>query len=243
MKYSYVLIITIKRWLNANWPLITQFSVNIIKISYLNTLLIDSQYFPVVNYYSTLFQFKHIQIDIYERHQKLSFCNRCVIAGAHGIIKLTVPLVGGRDQKSELRDLKIDYSFNWRTQHLRSVVSAYNRSPYFEHFKAGFSSLFETRPVFLFDWNQTCMYWLMEQTGANWTMSDTSLRHEENQEQLIDMRRQFTPKSPYGASQKTMTYRQVFQERNGFQPNLSIIDLLFCAGPVGVQDFVRYRHD
>lgn len=207
----------------------------------MSVLVIDLQYFPCVDYYLTLIKFAHCKLDIYERHQKLSFGNRFLIAGANGIIKLTVPLVGGRDQKCLFKDLKIDYTSGWRVQHLRAVCSAYRRAPYFEFFEDSFSDLFATKCEWLMDWNLKCMHWLNAQVGASTQISlvdnpDQTVSLDEN----LDLRRTFTPKY---RPDSVVSYRQVFQERIGFQPNLSILDMLFCIGPSGIWNAANRRDD
>lgn len=60
-------------------------------------LLIDLQYLGTFIYYKSLIKSKYINIEQYERWQKMSFRNRCSIAGANGRIDLSVPVVGGRN--------------------------------------------------------------------------------------------------------------------------------------------------
>ena len=50
----------------------------------------------------------------------------------------------------------------------------------------------------------------------------------EPQPALIDMRNAFSPKKQ--STLVHMEYKQVFDEKHGFIPNLSIIDLLFNEG-------------
>jgi hypothetical protein len=206
-----------------------------------NSLLIDLQYFPTVNYYLTLLNFEHITFEQYDHHKKMSFRNRCTIAGANGPIKLTVPLIGGRDQRTISRDVRIDNSVNWQLQHLRSIVSAYNRSPFFEHFADGFRSLFEKEFGFLMDWNLVCLDWLKEAAGGKWTFSLTK-EYQGNLTNpgISDRRDQFFPRNMERQNTGRLSYRQVFQERNGFLPHLSILDFLFCAGPDAIQRAATY---
>ena len=82
-------------------------------------IIIDNQYFGTINYINTLFQFSNIQIEQYESYQKMSFRNRCVVAGSNGPVNLSVPLEKGRGQKVLMKDVRISHSANWRVQHWR----------------------------------------------------------------------------------------------------------------------------
>ena len=158
-----------------------------------------------------------------------------MIAGANGKIKLSVPLVGGRDQRTISRDVRIDNSVNWQLQHLRSIVSAYNRSPFFEHYSASLSALFEKHFQYLLDWNLACIDWLKESTGAEWTFSlSDSYQTDLEEVAITDLRNRFFPKTIQSENVGYLTYSQVFVEKNGFIPDLSILDFLFCAGPQAV---------
>ena len=53
--------------------------------------------------------------------------------------------------------------------------------------------------------------------------------------QLVDSRNAIHPTKPLADSHfKEVYYAQVFQEKTGFLPNLSILDLLFCQGPASI---------
>jgi hypothetical protein len=71
------------------------------------TLLIESQYFPNIYYYKTLINSDILLIERYEHYQKLSFRNRCYIAGPNGSILLSVPLARGKNQRTVMKDVKI----------------------------------------------------------------------------------------------------------------------------------------
>ena len=167
-----------------------------------------------------------------------------MIAGANGKIKLSVPLVGGRDQRTISKDVKIDNSVNWQVQHLRSIISAYNRSPFFEHFSDDFSRLFRKEYQYLLDWNLVCLDWLKVSTGGKWAFS-MSEKYETRLENtsIVDLRNRFFPRTIQNENIGDLTYSQVFGEKNGFIPDLSILDLLFCTGPQYVNSVAGRRGD
>ena len=197
----------------------------------MKSLLVDLQYFSPVILYRTLFEFTHIVFEQYESFQKMSFRNRCMIAGADGPILLSIPLGGGRDQRTLIRDLRIDYRQNWQRQHLKTINSCYNRSPWFEHYKEDLEVLFSERPTYLMDWNRRCFEWTLDALGLEIEIDLTQeYLKEYPDEKVLDWRNSITPKSVRPVSGDHIKYSQVFEERTGFIPNLSILDLIFCEG-------------
>ena len=90
-------------------------------------LLIESQYFPSIYFYKTLTEGKILQIERYEHYQKVSFRNRCYIAGPNGIILLSVPLSKGKNQRTVMKDVRISNEENWQALHWKTLTSAYRR--------------------------------------------------------------------------------------------------------------------
>ena len=73
----------------------------------IQSLIIDSQYFGNVNYYKILVEFSNIEIEQYETYQKMSFRNRCMVAGSNGVVGLSVPLEKGRGQRELMKNVRI----------------------------------------------------------------------------------------------------------------------------------------
>lgn len=194
-------------------------------------VLIDLHYFGNVNYYSTLTKSTHVIFDLYVPWQKQGFLNRCTLSSANGPLRLSIPVVGGRDQKSAFRQVKICYREDWQSNHFKSIVSAYNRSPYFEHYKDSLHVLYSNKEEYIWEWNLRCLNWSLESLSltlnkkicVDQTGNVTNERYQ-------DFRWRFTPSDP-GAGFDRIIYPQVFEERHGFIPDLSILDLIFCMGP------------
>jgi hypothetical protein len=197
------------------------------------TLLIDLQYFPPIIFYKSLYKFSNIVFEQYETYQKMSFRNRCQITGAEGLINLSVPLVKGRDQKTLIREVRISDRQTWQAQHWKTIVSCYSRSPWFEFYRDELERLYQRRFDFLLDWNLGCFEWSLRVLGLSIPVSMTERYEKEYvDEHVTDWRGKILPKNREGGPK----YRQVFDERIGFIPNLSILDLLFCEG----KEAIRY---
>jgi WbqC-like protein len=192
-------------------------------------LITEYQYFPSVILYSIPNNISNIVFEQYEYYQKMSFRNRCIISGANGIINLTVPLEFGRNQKTIMKDVKISNSEAWQKQHWKSIVSCYNRSPWFEFYKHELEALYKKSFTFLADWDLACFEWIIQKLNLPITISLTDKFDKEyNPAEWIDFRNKLLPKN-YTAFEP-IKYQQIFQERTGFISNLSVLDLLFCEG-------------
>ena len=200
-------------------------------------LVVDLQYFPSVDYIFAISRSSYIIFDECLTFRKMSFRNRTVIAGANGPINLTVPVLGGRDVKEKMRDIKIDNSQAWKARHLRSIVSSYNRSPFFEFFSDSLGELFEVKFERLQDWNLACMDWLVKNCGLKFEVKVANHPAEiSGSDQFEDFRDRFFPRTIPQVQSLVLPYRQVFEDKFGFIPHLSILDFLFCNGPIAVRN-------
>jgi hypothetical protein len=179
----------------------------------------------------------------------MSFRNRCRIAGAEGIIDLSIPLVGGRDQKTVMKEVRILDGKGWRDRHWKTIVSCYSRSPWFDIYRDDLEGLYSRPAKFLVDWNLLCFEWASGALGMTRPTGFTeAYKKVYAPEEGLDWRGRVVPAAGLspgdpgghgmgaGPAGDTPRYRQVFEERIGFIPNLSILDLLFCEG----KNAIRY---
>ena len=196
----------------------------------MNTLLIENQLFPTIDYFKILINHPNLIIEAFEKYQKMSFRNRYVIFGSNGLIHLTIPIKGGRQQKLKFSKVEIDYSQNWQVKHWRGLTSSYSNSPYFEFYEDRLKSLIFSEEKYLFSYNLKALKWILSSINLDVKISFTS-EYKNKYENLVDFRNLLLPKNfqriDFIYQPK---YTQVFEDRLGFQPNLSILDLLFAAG-------------
>lgn len=199
-------------------------------------LLVDNQYLSPFILYKISINCTNIEFEQYESWQKMSFRNRCCIGTANGPLDLTVPVEGGRNVDKPVREVTIDNSQSWQKRHWRSIFSAYNHSPWFEFYCFEMERFYATPYRFLWDWNLELWRWVVEklQLEVKFSFSD---RYEKKrpEDDIIDLRNKILPKTISGFDAYCPSYTQVFEDRTGFIPNLSIIDLLFCEGPGAVE--------
>ena len=204
-------------------------------------LLIEFQYFAPVILFKGLTFSTHLVYEQYEWFQKMSFRNRLVIAGSDGPLQLTVPLRNGRNQRKLTREVLIDNSSSWQLIHWKSLVSCYNRSPWFEYYRDELRHLYGTRFDFLVEWDLACSNWILKQLGSAIPVSVTEgWKEEYDADEWNDWRSKLRPKDMQSAFPDPPRYRQVFIDRTGFIPHLSILDLLFCEGKKAV-DILRQQ--
>ncbi len=194
-------------------------------------VIIENHFFTPVDTFKALVLEKHITIEQYESFKKMSFRNRCIIFGANGLALLTVPIEGGREQRALIRDVKINNSSPWRRTHLRSLISAYSKAPFFQYYFNEIEALLNSDEKFLFDLNLKILSFLFKSLNMNVSLELTS-EYKFKYPNALDMRNKILPKNFQKDKENWKPrYSQVFEDRLGFQPNLSILDLLFCEGP------------
>ncbi|HLI94219.1 MAG TPA: WbqC family protein [Puia sp.] len=223
------------------------------------TLLIDIQYFPSITLYKKLYNLSSIVFEQYEAYQKSGFRNRCRIAGAQGVVGLSVPLWKGRGQKTLTRDVKISNRQPWAARHWKTIMSCYSRSPWFDYYRADLEALYHGGKYDrLLDWDLACFEWSLRALDLPVTVGLTdSWRLDYDPGEVVDWRGRLrhggldpgrlpAGGGPGGGSAAEIhdaagegrmahRYRQVFEERTGFIPNLSILDLLFCEGKQAIR--------
>ncbi len=194
--------------------------------------LLSTAYLPPVQYFTKLLLFDDVLIEKHEHYSKQSWRNRCRILAANGTLDLSVPIQKGRS-KTPIKDLRIGYETNWQHEHRRSIISAYNNSPFFEYYADTLLPFFEKKHDFLFDFNTELLHTILEEIGLDTKISSTSHFIKENSD-LNDFRATMHPKTQHALPDPRFTpakYTQVFADKFDFMPNLSIIDLLFNIGP------------
>ena len=197
-------------------------------------ILFELQYLPPIQYFTKFFQYENVFIEQHENYSKRSFRNRSHIIMADGIRRLSIPLKKGKNEQQSIRDVHIAYDENWQKIHWASIVSAYNNAPFFEHYEHLFQPFYKKRFELLFDFNLALLKTVLQILGLNESFKLTESYQKEAFEGLHDFRnrinpRQFVKNEDHDFSPSK--YSQVFEEKNGFIPNLSILDLIFCTGP------------
>ena len=197
----------------------------------MGTVLLSTTYFGPVQWYQKLHRAEDVQIEQWESFQKQTYRNRCLIATTQGIQTLTVPTERGGSPL--IKDTRISDHGNWRHLHWNALQSAYGESPFFEYYQDDIRPFFEQRWDYLLDFNEAIRTKICElidiQPQVSLTKEFTTVNNS------FDFRSAIRPKNPQPDPDfEPKPYYQVYQQKHGFLPNLSILDLLFNMGPESI---------
>ena len=198
-------------------------------------LYLSSAYLAPVQYYAHLVACRRAVVEQYDHYVKQTYRNRCTIAAPDGPLSLTVPIVKPDTPKCLMRDIRISDHGNWRHLHWNALESAYNHTPFFEYYRDDFRPFYEQRYEFLMDFNEALCHLVCSLIDIEPDLSrSTSYCADLPSGETEDCRECIHPKKDFRTADpafRPQPYYQVFQERLGFLPNLSIVDLLFNMGP------------
>ena len=193
-------------------------------------LVSDYQYFGNICFIELLYKEKQVCFDIHAPFTKMSFKNKMVILSAQGPLALTIPIVGGRDQKTSIQDIRIAYDAPWQAQHFKALKTCYKRAPYFEYYEADLEKLYSTRTECLVEFLESCHQFLQKAIKGKWELIQFNEYAQKIKEE--ETKKEIHPWQPNNYAQFPIQheYQQVFTSPSGFIQNLSILDMLFCVG-------------
>ena len=192
----------------------------------MNSLIYPTS-FPNIAHFWAIVNSDSVYFEVCDNYQKQSFRNRAEIYGANGKLALTVPVSYSQKNRQLYKDVRIANEEKWQIQHLKSLQSAYSMSPFFEYYIDDLMPLFETHFDYILDFNLECFDILSDSLQLNLSPKHTSVFEKDTTDKTdfrTLVRRNFKVES-------FQPYTQVFTEKHGFIPNLSILDLLFNEGP------------
>jgi hypothetical protein len=194
----------------------------------LKKVAIDLHYLPTLEFFSAIAEAEEIYLFPNDLYQRQSFLNRTRILLANKVQTLSIP-IQGRRPKIPMDQVKIDYSQKWQSVHLRGIQSAYGKAPFFEFFFPYFESSFLKEEESLWRFNLELLTICLK--ILRWPVKLTIVEKLPEVGGVLDIRgliqpgRQFSERNFYSP----VPYPQLFGL--DFEPNLSILDLLFCLGP------------
>ena len=197
--------------------------------------LLEAHYLPTVQWFYHFRRAERVEIEACETYQKGSYRNRCTIVGANGPLLLSIPLLKGKHEQLPITEVRISDHTDWQRQHWQTIRSAYGRAPYFEFYADELEPLFRKPALFLFEWNTLLIETIATQLRIRTSWKGSEKFRAFDADGTKDLRGIITPKPQKMRHPDrefiTKPYLQVFSERHGFSPNLSVLDLLFCLGP------------
>jgi hypothetical protein len=192
--------------------------------------LIEPHYLPSLEFFCSILSFDKLVLEVTEHYVKQTYRNRCYINTDKGIQVLTVPIVRPTT-KIIMMSARIDSQSNWQNIHWRSIQSAYAKAPFFEHYSDKLKNIIYYEHEFLVDLNAALLSFCLANLKLTIPISETMSYGNNVGKEITDLRNTIIAKNQSESSTfyQPITYLQVFG--NAFVKNLSLIDLLFCAGP------------
>jgi hypothetical protein len=219
----------------------------------MSTPILSAFYFGSVEHYRLLSNHPKVIVDIGEHYERQSYRTRTRIVGPNGVQDLTVQIARRSGEKMPMRTVGLSYIETWPQQHVHAIRSAYGNAPWFIHFIDEIEAVVLQRYDRLVDLDLATMRlgmkWLGLRTevvvsdeyvevasgksrAASSTGPNLPLAASELPLELLDLRTCFHPKRPLPpVISAAPTYPQIFADRHGFQPRMSVIDLVMNTGP------------
>lgn len=190
-------------------------------------------YFGSISYYKDLIANVDIVFEVQEHFVKQSVRNRTRILTANGMQELSVPIIKPNGSKTITKDILVSPAKDWRKDHWRALESAYKHAAYFEHYGEEVKSLIYQETPDLVGFNSEILariqQWLQLPYLITYSSEFKSVTFMET-----DYRFGYTA-HPY---QNEYHYFQVFQDKQAFIGDLSILDAIFNLGPMARTLFI-----
>lgn len=192
----------------------------------MNDIILYPTYFPSISHYVALLQASSITFEVEDNFQKQTNRNRMYIYSPNGVQLLNIPVKHNKGINQKHKDTKIENDFGWQKNHFKSLEAAYRTSPFFEYFEDDFRPIFEKKHEFLMDLNFEIFELVNSALGVELPFEKTTeyfheVPHKTDFRPLVNGKKDSFVNEPY---------TQVFEEKYGFLPNLSILDVLFNEG-------------
>jgi hypothetical protein len=152
---------------------------------------------------------------------------------SQGLLRLSIPLVGGKHAGQKYTEVKIDQQENWQKKHCQSLCTCYGSAPFFHHYADKLQAIYNQPFIYLWEWNLNLTKMILSMLPID--EPDIRILSEESvAEPRLDLSTFFSPKPRFNLTDNAwinIEYPQVFENTLGFLPNASILDLIFCQGP------------
>lgn len=196
--------------------------------------LTDLYFLPPLSFFKSILPYNELIIEGNDNFLKQTYRNRAHVLGANGVQQLNIPVLKAQS-KQRYRDVKIDYSEDWKRKNYQTLKSAYSNSPFFDDYYVFLESFFNKNETFLFDLNLSLLEFCLEVLQIDRIITQTST-FELTYNDLNDVREVQFGKRKLPSDwllNDIKSYQQMFGKE--FVNNLSILDLIFNQGPESIK--------
>jgi len=213
--------------------------------------LIQSNYLPWKGYFDFI---DDVDLFIFYddvQYTKNDWRNRNKIKTQAGLTWLTVPVIFSLRNKTFIQDARIDYKQNWQTKHIKSIKQSYQKAAFYEKYADSLFEIIKMPYETISELNVELIKWIMDQlnidtklmfsnelqaTGYKTVRIINILNSVGGTDYLTGPAAQsyleeekFTA-AGIGLEYKIYDYPEYSQLNGKFEPNVSVIDLLFNCG-------------
>tara|TARA_Y100000385_G_scaffold193741_1_gene200427 strand:- start:743 stop:1309 length:567 start_codon:yes stop_codon:yes gene_type:complete len=178
-----------------------------------------------ISYWHSILQQEYDFVHTNHTFQKQSYLSQFEIMTSNGRLKLSIP-TQKPSRKGMFNKVLIDYSNNWQIEMWRSIQNAYSKSPFFLYYGYKIKEVILKKNITLMDFN-----WQMFNVVSKCIHLPYDLKLDQEEVAIYNQ-------NDY---KDLPSYPQVFDDRWDFEPNLSIIDLLFNLGPETIDYLLGIR--
>ena len=144
------------------------------------------------------------------------------------MLSLSIPVERPNGSKTSMDLVSIPDTENWRARHWRSIKSAYQSAPFFDHYGMEVEELIMNPSTNLLAFNAQIIERVIQWLDLEISIELSSEFHppiENDPRDLLGRKGTTTPFEP-------APYIQVFPSDEGFKSTISILDPIMCIGPM-----------
>lgn len=220
-------------------------------------------YLPYLGFFDKIYKSDIFVLLDNVQYSKESWMNRVKIKTPNGWQWLSVPILTKGKLDQLILEAEINNKIDWRKKHWKTLVTNYNKAPFFNYYSGYFELLYQREWIRLIDINLDVLKFILSDIGLSHKLvrasefqvsgsgtdlliaickalnADTYLSGDGaggyQEEEKFDMN---GIKLTFQNFQHPI-YNQLYGD---FIPGLSIIDLLFNHGPEGIEILRRGQH-
>lgn len=188
--------------------------------------LFSLTYWGPTSYFAKIIQYDHLVFEAKESYIKQTYRNRTYVDGPNGALMLNLSVNHQSPRQIDLIELNLEEK--WAQKHWQALQTSYGSSPFFDAIAADLESLYQKPYQRLWDLNLASFSLVCKWLRIHPQLTYSQKWHRESPF-LIDYRKLFNPKEK--PNNPLPYYPQVFEHKDGFKENLSILDLIVNEGP------------
>jgi hypothetical protein len=186
-------------------------------------------------------------------HSSYDYTAKNQVNSANGPVQLVVPLKRHHGQAQALMDVQIENATPWQKKHHKALCLSYSKAPFFAQYEPWLAGFYATRWTHITPMNNALLHWLLQQLGIprEIELSSRLGLTGAKSDAALDMSRKLGAQAlifgtqgrdyadlpsfqaagiaPIFQSYQHPQYTQVHGRQ--FSSHLSVLDLLFNAGP------------